>query len=69
MTEHNYVATGETLMERNILEYKDLTNFPDYKQYLYLILNTNQNYQFYTNMAFMLFQLGTDVSTFVEWAE
>ena len=69
LTEYNYVATGETLMERNKLEYKDLTNFPDYKQYLYLIPNTNQNYQFYTNMAFMLFQLGAGVSTFVEWAE
>jgi hypothetical protein len=69
VTEYNYVPTGETLMERNKLEYKDLTNFPDYKQYLYLIPNTNQNYQFYTNMAFMLFQIGAGVSTFVEWAE
>ena len=65
LTEYNYVTTGETLMERNNLEYKDLTNFPDYKQYLYLI----PNYQFYTNVAFMLFQLGAGVSTFVEWAE
>ena len=69
LTEYNYVTTGETLMERNKLEYKDLTNFPDYKQYIYLIPNTNQNYQFYTNVAFMLFQLGAGVSTFVEWAE
>jgi hypothetical protein len=68
-TEYNYALNGETLMERKKLKYEDLTNFPDYKQCLFLIPNTNQNYHFYSKMAYMLFLLGADVSLFVEWAE
>ena len=69
LTEYNFVTTGETLMDRHKMEYKDLYNFPEYKQYLYLIPNTNQNFLFYKNMAFMLFQLEVNISYFIEWAE
>lgn len=67
--EENYIITGETLMVRNKIDYKIIANYVDYKQYLYLIPNSNQDYQFYNTIAFMLFQIGADVSLFVEWAK
>lgn len=65
-----FIATGMTLMERNNLTYKTLrsTIKPLWKQFLYLIPNTDQTFEFYRNVAFAIRGAGGDCADFEAWA-
>jgi hypothetical protein len=53
-----YTREGITLMEKEGETYSDLFKYSEYKQYLRLIPNKFQPYNFYSNLAIVLYQVG-----------
>ena len=65
----SYTPTGVTLMEKKLLSFSDLKLMPLWKQYLYLIPNTNQPRTVFLNVGFAIRNVGGTQTDYRNWAE
>ena len=63
-----YETEGLTLLEEKGLTYKDIQQFPEWKQYLYLIPNTIQHITVYKNIGFAIRNVGGTQEDYRSWA-
>lgn len=63
-----FISEGLTVMDKLRLSYDDIRSEPLYLQYLYLIPNTSQNWEFYRNIAFAVRGCNGKQEDFIIWA-
>jgi hypothetical protein len=64
----SFTTTGKTIMIQRGLSYNELEKYENYQQYLFLIPNTAQSWDFFMKMRFMIAQAGGKKEEFEEWA-
>ena len=64
----SYKKDGLTLMEYKNMSYQDIEKLPELQQYLFLIPNTGQSWDFFRNVGFAIKGAGGNVELYRNWA-
>ena len=65
----NFNTEGATLSIKYDLDYDDLLKYPQWKQYLYLIVNNNSSYLQWRNIGMAIAMEGGNEKDWKEWSE